>query len=162
MGFISPMKIKHIIYPLGIFLSAFLIACSATPEKTIEQTSIETPIKVSSTLVGMTVLMIGDSHMASKGYLITSLHDELMQQGAKVYSYGACGTLAGDWMKTTESPCGAAFRLNEEPIHLLAGEAAATAPLPDLIKKYHPDLIVVINGDTMAAYKSTVLPRPWI
>ncbi len=113
-------------------------------------------------LAGMTVLMIGDSHMATKGYLITSLHDELMQQGAKVYSFGACGTQSGDWMRTIQPPCGAAFRLNDKQIRLRAGEAASTTPLPDLVKEYHPDLIVVINGDTMAGYKSAVLPRPWI
>ncbi|MFA6062089.1 MAG: SGNH/GDSL hydrolase family protein [Gallionella sp.] len=113
-------------------------------------------------LAGMTVLMIGDSHMATKGYLISSLHDELMQQGAKVYSYGACGTLSGDWMRTIQPPCGGAFRLNDKPLRVRAGEAASTTPLPDLVREHHPDLIVVINGDTMAGYKSAVLPRPWI
>jgi len=33
-------------------------------------------------LAGLTVLVIGDSHLASDGYLISTLHDGLMQQGA--------------------------------------------------------------------------------
>lgn len=117
---------------------------------------------MSLVLAGLTVLMIGDSHMASKGYLISTLHDELMQQGAKVYSFGACGSPAGDWMKALRPPCGSAFRLNDGPLRIRASEAASTTPLPELVQTYHPDLIVVINGDTMAAYKSASLPRPWI
>ena len=43
MDSILPMKTKYITYPLGIFLSALLISCSTTPEKTIEQTPVEAP-----------------------------------------------------------------------------------------------------------------------
>lgn len=113
-------------------------------------------------LAGLTVLVIGDSHMATPGYLISSLHDDLMQQGAHVYSYGACGSTSGDWMKAIQPPCGSAFRLDTGPIRQRAGEAGFTKPLPELISLHHPDLIVVINGDTMAGYKSATLPRPWI
>lgn len=113
-------------------------------------------------LAGLTVLVIGDSHLSSNGYLITTLHDELMQQGAHVYSYGACGTQPGDWMKTIRPPCGSAFRLDNGPLRVRAGEAGSTKPLPELLQTYHPDLIVVVNGDTVAAYKNPVMPRPWI
>lgn len=113
-------------------------------------------------LAGLTVLVIGDSHLATSGYLITTLHDELMQQGAHVYSYGACGSASGAWMKTTQPPCGSAFRLDTGPVRVRAGEAASTRALPDLVKAHHPDLIVVVNGDTMAGYKSAALPKPWI
>lgn len=113
-------------------------------------------------LAGLTVLMIGDSHMATEGYLISTLHDDLMQQGAKVYSYGACGTPAGDWMKRIQPPCGSAFRLNDGPVRMRTGEAGSTTPLPELVQKYHPNLIVVVNGDTMAGYKDAKLPKSWI
>ncbi len=113
-------------------------------------------------LAGLTVLMIGDSHMSTPGYLITTLHDDLMKQGAKVYSYGACGTPSGDWMKTIQPSCGSAFRLNDGPLRVRASEAGFTKPLAELVKLHHPDLIVVINGDTMGGYKSATLPRPWI
>ncbi|MEI7455684.1 MAG: SGNH/GDSL hydrolase family protein [Nitrosomonadales bacterium] len=113
-------------------------------------------------LAGLTVLVIGDSHMATRDYLITTLHDGLMQQGAKVYSYGACGTLSGDWMKTTKAECGTAFRLDNGPLRERRAEVAIMKPLPDLLAAHHPDLIVVVNGDTMASYKAATLPKPWI
>ncbi len=113
-------------------------------------------------LAGLTVLVIGDSHLSTKDYLITTLHDELTQQGAKVYSYGACGTPSGAWMKTIQPPCGSAFRLDDGPLRLRAGEAGSTRPLPELVDKHHPDLIVVVNGDTMAGYKNPALPKTWI
>jgi len=113
-------------------------------------------------LAGLTVLVIGDSHLATPGYLVDTLHDELRNQGAKVYSYGACGTPAGDWMKTIQPPCGSAFHLDDGKTRIRAGEAGTTKPLPELVEKYHPDLIVVVNGDTMAGYQNPVLPKNWI
>lgn len=113
-------------------------------------------------LAGLTVLMIGDSHLTTEGFLISTLHDDLMQQGAKVYSFGACGTPAGVWMKRVQPPCGSAFRLDDGPVRMRMGEAGITTPLPELVKKYHPDLIVVVNGDTMAGYKDPTLPKSWI
>lgn len=117
---------------------------------------------MSMLLAGLTVLMIGDSHMTTPDYLITTLHDGLRQQGAKVYSFGACGTPSGAWMKKMQPPCGSAFRLDDGKVRSRSGEAGSTKPLPDLVKEYHPDLIVVVNGDTMAAYKDPVMPKAWI
>jgi hypothetical protein len=42
------------------------------------------------------------------------------------------------------------------------GEAGSTRPLPEMVKEYHPDLIVVINGDDMADYKSPAIPKTWV
>lgn len=112
-------------------------------------------------LAGLTVLVIGDSHM-TQDYLIATLHDNLLQQGAHVYSYGACGTVAGDWVKRVVPPCGSAFRLDQGKIRNRTGEAGTTLPLPDMVKAYHPDLLVVINGDDMAAYRSRSLPKQWV
>jgi len=113
-------------------------------------------------LAGLTVLVIGDSHMATKGYLISTLHDELMQQGAIVYSYGACGSPSGDWMKVARPPCGSAYRLGDGPLRERNGEVATTKPLPVMVTEHHPDLIVVVNGDTMASYKAVEFPKSWI
>lgn len=113
-------------------------------------------------LAGLTVLMIGDSHLASENHLITTLHDDLMRQGAQVYSFGACGSPSSVWMEKTSPPCGGAFRLNEGKVRMRAHDAWFTTPLPELMKNYHPDLIVVVNGDTMADYKKPTLPKSWI
>ncbi|MDX8378778.1 MAG: SGNH/GDSL hydrolase family protein [Gallionella sp.] len=111
-------------------------------------------------LAGMTILVLGDSHMTQHN-LISTLPDDLMQQGAKVYSFGACGMPSGAWMKRSRPSCGSAYRLDRGPIRNRVGVAALTPSLPSLIKKFHPDLIVVVNGDDMAGYKSASIPKAW-
>jgi len=113
-------------------------------------------------LAGITALVIGDSHLASKDFLITALHDDLQKQGAEVYSFGACGTPSGAWMTTMQPPCGSAFRLKDDRVRVRATEAGRTQPLADLVAEYKPNLIIVVNGDTMAAYKEPAMPRKWI
>ena len=49
-------------------------------------------------LTNLTILIIGASHLAKPGYLITSLHDELQNQGAKVHSIGVCGVEPSEWL----------------------------------------------------------------
>ena len=56
---------------------------------------------MSALLAGMAILVIGDSHMVTNGYLITTLHDKLVEQGATVDTYGMCGANAGDWVYPT-------------------------------------------------------------
>jgi len=61
-----------------------------------------------SALLGLSILVIGDSHMATPNYLIGSLHDNLIEQGATVHSIGVCGTQSGDWAKAVKGTCGGA------------------------------------------------------
>lgn len=114
-------------------------------------------------LAGLTILVIGDSHLAYKGYLITTLHDELMRQGARVYSYGVCGAKSSELMKGMKNPyCGFAFRLDDGRVRQRPSDAGPTMPLPELVREYQPDLIVVINSDTMAGYQYPALKKTWI
>lgn len=113
-------------------------------------------------LAGLTVLVIGDSHLATPGYLITTLHDALERRGAVVHSYGACGVAAGDWLVAKPSPCGGAVREDKGPVRKLTGPAARTIPYPQLYDKHRPQLVVVVMGDTMAAYDQPSLSRTWI
>ncbi len=117
---------------------------------------------MSALLAGLTVLIIGDSHMSTPDYLITTLHDDLMKKGATVYSFGACGVAAGDWMVKSQSPCGGAERIKDGPVVQKTGQDAMTRPFKELVKTYKPNLVVVINGDTMASYSSPELPKTWI
>ena len=57
---------------------------------------------INSALAGLVVLIIGDSHLASKDFLLSSLQDDLNNQGAIVHSYGVCGSQPNDWMKQTD------------------------------------------------------------
>ena len=49
---------------------------------------------MNSVLAGLTILVLGDSHMVTSGYLISTLHDSLLEQGATVDTYGMCGANA--------------------------------------------------------------------
>lgn len=111
---------------------------------------------------GLAILMIGDSHLYTRGGLESRLHDELMDRGAKVYSYGACGSPAGDWATTSHPPCGKTSRIESHGIEREEGADSTTPPLSELIERHHPNLIIVVNGDTMASYKTPVMPSPWI
>lgn len=117
---------------------------------------------MSALLAGLTVLIIGDSHLSTPGYLISTLHDDLTSKGAEVYTYGACGVAAGEWMLKTQPPCGGAMRAKTGPVKVLSGAAATTKPLPELVKTYKPNLVVVVNGDTMAAYNQPAMSKTWI
>jgi hypothetical protein len=113
-------------------------------------------------LAGLTILVIGDSHLAQPGYLLTTLHDALAREGAVVHTYGACGVAAGDWMRQRRSPCGGAVRLGDEPARIVPGTSATTTPFPELQRELRPDLVVVVMGDTMADYGKPALPKAWI
>ena len=112
-------------------------------------------------LAGLTVLMIGDSHLTTSDYLISSLHDNLVRQGAAVHSLGICGANAADWIVATKGTCGGAERKDRGKAERL-GAAASTVPIRTLIERDKPNLVIVVMGDTMAGYKNPDLPKSWI
>lgn len=111
-------------------------------------------------LAGMSVLMIGDSHLATPTYLTTSLHDELTAQGATVHTIGVCGTNPSDWLKETKGTCGGAERTGSDAAQV-TGADAATTPIADLIDEEQPDLVVIVIGDTIGAYDKPEFPKVW-
>lgn len=114
-----------------------------------------------SILAGLTILMIGDSHLATPDYLIHTLHDNLVQQGATVHSLGICGANAGDWLKATPGTCGGAERRGTDKVVVL-GSQAATLPISQLLASDKPDLVVIVMGDTMASYTKPAFPKAWL
>lgn len=112
-------------------------------------------------LAGLTVLVLGESHMSMNDHLISTLPDNLVMQGAKVYAYGACGASAGDWLTTKPVPC-SGFRIDDGPVRERPADIARTQPIGTLIDKYHPNVIVLVIGDTMASYGTTPMPKSWI
>ena len=113
-----------------------------------------------SLLAGLSILIIGDSHLATPYYLIGSLHDDLLRQGAQVHTIGVCGSTAGDWLTATPGTCGGAERKGKEKTVVL-GQAAATVPVTQLIAAEKPDLVVIVLGDTMAGYTKDSFPKTW-
>jgi hypothetical protein len=118
---------------------------------------------ISSALAGLVVLVIGDSHLASKDCLLGSLQDALINQGAIVHSYGVCGSQPNDWVKQTELPCGSGERHNaDEPI-IDKSPKVRTWSLEKLIDQRHPNLLIVELGDNMGGYGVLpALPKDWI
>lgn len=116
---------------------------------------------IASTLLGLSILVIGDSHLATPGYLITTLQDDLMRQGAKVESIGICGIQPADWVTQSIGSCGGATRDGKAAVKMLTGPAAHTTPVAQLIEAKKPDMVLIVMGDTMAAYKQDEFPTTW-
>ena len=110
-------------------------------------------------LAGLTVLVIGASHLAKPTYLIKTLHDELTERGAQVHSVGVCGVMPSEWLKKTTSRCGGAERIEGEPIILSMASAAQTVPFDLLLDQRKPDGVVIVMGDNLANYKASSFSR---
>lgn len=117
---------------------------------------------MSASLVGLTLLIIGDSHFVAPGSLITYLHTNLQQQGARVFTYGACGVPAGAWVAPRTVPCGVATRLGSEQLRTNRAETAQSWSIDDLVRQHRPNLLIVGIGDPMAGYSQREMPRSWI
>lgn len=117
---------------------------------------------IKSALAGLVVLVVGDSHNAAKDFLLTSLHEGLMAQGAVVHSYGVCGSSPKDWLAPSTLNCGRGQRHNTDDAEI-EGEQVKTWSLEQLMQKHHPNLVVIELGDNMAGYGVLPeLPRDWI
>jgi hypothetical protein len=110
-------------------------------------------------LAGLTVLVIGASHLAKPTYLIKTLHDEFTERGAQVHSFGVCGVMPSEWLKATASRCGGAERIEDDPIVLSMASAARTIPFETLLEQRKPDVVVIVMGDNLANYKASSFSR---
>lgn len=118
---------------------------------------------IKSALAGLAVLIIGDSHIARKDFLLSSLQDALLNHGAVVDAYGVCGSQPIDWIKQTELPCGRAERHNSAPPIVDQSPKVKTWSLEKLIDEHHPNLLIVELGDNMGGYGLLpALPKDWI
>jgi hypothetical protein len=112
-----------------------------------------------SVLAGLTILVLGESHMSLADHLTEPLDANLTRQGAVVHSIGACGASAADWLITKKVDCGAEQRGTGKI--QIKGRDATTTPIGDLIAKDKPDLVVLVIGDTMASYDKPDFPKAW-
>ncbi|MBX9913512.1 MAG: SGNH/GDSL hydrolase family protein [Pseudomonadaceae bacterium] len=112
-----------------------------------------------SALAGLTLLVLGESHMSLTDHLMEPLHSNLTKQGASVHSIGACGASAADWLIAKKVDCGADRKGNGAM--LVKGADASTTPIKTLIAADKPNLVVIIIGDTMASYDKPAFPKAW-
>lgn len=113
-----------------------------------------------SLLAGLSILMIGDSHLTSPDYLIDTLHDDFVRQGAVVHTVGVCGSNPGDWLAASAGTCGAAERRGSERA-TFQPSGGRTTPIAALIAADKPDLLVVVMGDTLASYDKPAFQKAW-
>jgi hypothetical protein len=113
-----------------------------------------------SVLLGLSVLVIGESHLTLNNHLREPLVQDLLAQGAAhVHVVGACGASPARWTKSTQVDCGA-DQVDRRPATVL-GKEAHTTPIADLIQADKPNLVVVIEGDTMGSYDKPAFPKAW-
>jgi hypothetical protein len=105
-------------------------------------------------LNGISILIIGASHLTIPGALVTTLNDGLLNKGAQVHSIGVCGTSPSQWTVVAKGTCGGADRVNSGPINLKIASKALTTPISELIKVEKPNLLMIVLGDTLAEYSN--------
>ena len=113
-----------------------------------------------SAIAGLTLLVLGESHLSFPDHLLDPLQANLTAQGAKVHTLGACGAGAADWIVPKKVDCGAEQLPGGKP-QVFGKNAMSTTPVKDLIAKDKPDLVVIIIGDTMASYPDPQFPKVW-
>lgn len=113
-------------------------------------------------LAGLVILVLGDSHMAGREYLLTGLHDALVADGASVHSYGMCGASADAWLQKTTVSCGIGQHHDKDAPITEIGKQEYTWQINDLLQKHHPNLVIVEAADAMGGYGATQLPKAWI
>lgn len=107
------------------------------------------------------MLVVGDSHLAHKHHLIDALHRSLTARGAIVYVFGACGATPSEFLQPSKTDCG---RASMRPSGELVVEEGTqpTWNLKQLIAEHRPNQVVIIEGDTLAAYRQKILPKSWV
>ena len=105
-------------------------------------------------LNGMSILIIGASHLTYPGALVTTLNDNLLSKGAQVHSIGVCGSTPSQWTLVAKSACGGAERIGAAPLNLKLGSKAVTIPVQELLKTENPKLLIVALGDTLGDYNN--------
>jgi len=112
-------------------------------------------------LTGLSILVIGDSHLAFPDHLLNELHNNLLAQGAQVHSIGVCGSNPIDWIKGSKGTCGKAERIGNNPPKIY-GVTEGAIPVKDLIKNEKSNLVIIVMGDTIASYDKPSLPKSWV
>jgi len=113
-------------------------------------------------LTGIGFLIIGASQFAHNGYLISTLQDRLLAQGASVATYGACATVPGSWVVPQLVTCGTAVRIDGGPVKEDRSKTATSWAVTDLIHQHHPQIVIIGIADTIAGYGAVEVPTGWV
>jgi len=111
-------------------------------------------------LAGLSLLVIGESHMATPHYLMNPLHEQLTEQGATVHSIGVCGASPSKWVNVGTTDCGYSDRVGKDAAVEVLGNSPTIA-IKSVIAKDKPDALVVVIGDTVGSYEQPEYPKSW-
>lgn len=111
-------------------------------------------------LAGLSLIVIGESHMATPHYLMNPLHEQLTEQGAMVHSIGVCGASPSKWVNVGTTDCGRSDRVGKDAAVEVLGNSSTIA-IKDVIAKDKPDALVVVIGDTVGSYEQPEYPKSW-
>lgn len=112
-------------------------------------------------LAGKMVLVVGDSHLAHKQHLIDTLERALKAKGARVAAFGACGATPSEFLQPSKTDCGRASQRPGSELLVEEGTQAVWS-MPQLIREYRPDQVVLVIGDTLGAYRQKTFPKSWV
>ena len=94
-------------------------------------------------LLGLKILMLGASHMATPGYFGTVLHNQLADQGAIVHTVAVCGAFPGYWVSPIEGVCGSLEKIGNTPAEYKIGKSPKTKSYLEFVATESPDLVVL-------------------
>lgn len=112
-------------------------------------------------LVGLKILMLGASHLATPGYFGTVLHNQLADHGAIVHTVAVCGAFPSHWVLPAEGSCGSLVKKGNNPAEYRVGNAPKSKSYLDLVASDSPDLVVLVMGDSVANYGGPFMDKQW-
>lgn len=114
-------------------------------------------------LTGVTLLILGDSHVTFQDSLLSVLPEAYEQLGAKVVTYGVCSSTPKEWLKGPEDEgCGGVIREGTAAIKKPFETPFPFPGINSLITQWQPTAIILVYGDTLGAYSTDPLPGEWI
>lgn len=112
-------------------------------------------------LLGLKILMLGASHLATPGYFGTQLHNQLTDQGAIVHTLAVCGAFPSHWVSPSTGNCGSLEKVGMNPALFLIGKTPKTKSYLELVATDSPALVILVMGDSVANYTAPFMDKGW-
>lgn len=112
-------------------------------------------------LLGLKILMLGASHLATPGFFGTVLHNQLSDQGAVVHTVAVCGAFPSHWVLPNQGTCGSLDKAGTNPAEYKIGKTPVTKSYLELVATDSPDLVIFVMGDSLANYASSYMDKKW-
>jgi hypothetical protein len=112
-------------------------------------------------LMGIKILMLGASHLATPGYFGTVLHNQLADQGAIVHTVAVCGAFPSHWATPADGSCGSLEKIGNTPADYRVGKTPKTKSYTELVASDAPNLVILVMGDSVANYAGPFMDKKW-